>query len=107
LNVGECYAAWLKAHGLVFFRVTATDAEHVEVELVQFQWGSGAVAQNFRAIFSDARELRNAAMMSSTWWPHVERVVLAEAPRTFIRYDQLGWWTPQPWMPEKLPKSSS
>jgi hypothetical protein len=98
----QCYASWIKAHGLVFFRVIETEAEHVVVEFVQLQWRHDATAQNYRNIFADAREMRNAAMMSASWWPHVEKLVVVEAPPTTIRYDQLGWWTPQPWMAEQL-----
>jgi hypothetical protein len=103
----QCYAAWLRSHGVVFFRVLEERIEEVRVEFLLLQWASDNTAQHYRMLFNDPRELRNAAMMSSTWWPHVEEIVVAEAPATTLRYDQLGWWTNQPWMQEKLSKSSS
>ena len=100
-----CFIAWLRDHGVVFFRVVDDHLNHVDVEFIQLQWASNDAAQNHRRIFEDPQALRHSVMLSTTWWPHVEKLSIAEAPATSIRYDQLGWWTPQTWMQEKLPKS--
>jgi hypothetical protein len=98
----EYYIGWLRSHGLVWFRVEEVGSDVFTAKLLQPVWRDDGNARATRLVFEDARALATAVLTDSSWWAHIQQVQEASAPSTTIRYDQIGWSTPQPWMAERL-----
>lgn len=101
---GNYYIGWLREHGLIWFRVEERQLgiDTFKAKLLQPMWRDSNDGLATQRVFADPRALAAAVLTDNSWWAHVQHVQEASAPSTTIRYDQLGWSTPQPWMAERL-----